>query len=73
MSHKFELRQLVRIARPDFGDTQSKAVYEVTRLMPADQSGQVSYRIRSSEAGEKAVREDQITAAAKQLGHSAFS
>jgi hypothetical protein len=73
MSHKFELRQLVRIAHPDFGDTQSKAVYEVTRLMPADERGQVSYRIRSSEAGEKAVREDQITAAAKQPGHSAFS
>jgi hypothetical protein len=73
MSHKFELRQLVRMAHPNFRDTQSKGVYEVIRLMPADQSGEVSYRIRSSGAGERAVREDQITAAAKQLEHSAFS
>jgi hypothetical protein len=36
-------------------------VYEVTRLMPADQSGEVSYRIKSS-GGERAVRESEITA-----------
>jgi hypothetical protein len=73
MSHKFELRQLVQMAHPSFRDTQSKGTYEVTRLMPADQSGAVTYRIRSPGAGERAVREDQITAAAKQLVHSAFS
>jgi hypothetical protein len=73
MSHKFELRQLVRMAHPNFHDTQSMGIYEVSRLMPADQSGELSYRIRSSEAGEKAVREDQIMPAAKQLEHSAFS
>jgi hypothetical protein len=72
MSHKYELRQLVRMAHPNFRDTQSKGIYEVTRLMPADQSGEVSYRIRSSGAAELAVREHQITAAAQQLGHSAF-
>jgi hypothetical protein len=73
MSHKFELRQLVRRAHPNFRDTQSMGIYEVSRLMPADHSGELSYRIRSSEAGEKAVREDQIMPAAKQLEHSAFS
>jgi hypothetical protein len=72
MSHKYELRQLVRMAHPNFSDAQSKGIYEVTRLMPADQSGELSYRIKSSGAAERAVREDQITAAAKQLEHSAF-
>jgi hypothetical protein len=37
-------------------------LYEVTRLMPADETGEVSYRIRSPQAGERAVRESEITA-----------
>jgi hypothetical protein len=37
-------------------------VYEVTRLMPADQTGEVSYRIKSSDSGERAVRESEIAA-----------
>ena len=63
MSHKYHLRQLVRLARPGFSDSRasSSGVYEVTRLMPADPSGEVSYRIKSS-AGERAVRESEITA-----------
>jgi len=63
MSHKFQLHQLVRLARFGFSDTRASAngLYEVTRLMPADQTGEVSYRIKSS-GGERAVRESEIAA-----------
>ena len=63
MSHKFQLRQMVRLARFGLSDTRASAngVYEVTRLMPADQTGEVSYRIKSS-GGERAVRESEILA-----------
>jgi hypothetical protein len=40
----------------------SSGLYEVTRLMPADETGEFSYRIKLSGAGERAVRESQITA-----------
>ncbi len=64
MSHKFKVRQLVRLTRPGFSDSRgsSSSIYEVTRLMPADQSGEVSYRIKSSGSGERAVRESEIAA-----------
>lgn len=63
MSHKYHVRQLVRL-RPGFsvGRASSSDIYEVTRLMPADETGEVSYRIRASGAGERAVRESEITA-----------
>ena len=61
MSHKFHLGQMVRLARFGFSDSRvsSSDLYEVTRLMPADQTGEVSYRIKSS-GGERAVRESEI-------------
>jgi hypothetical protein len=64
MSHKDHLRQLVRLTRPGFSDnrTSSSGLYELTRLMPADQTGEFSYRIKSSGAGERAVRESEISA-----------
>ena len=64
MSHKYKVRQLVRLTRPGFSDSRasSNSIYEVTRLMPADESGEVSYRIKSSGSGERAVRESEITA-----------
>ena len=67
MSHKFSLRQMVRLTRPAFSDNRasSSGIYEVTRLMPADQTGEFSYRIKSSGAGERAVRESEITAGVK--------
>jgi hypothetical protein len=47
MSHKYHVRQLVRLTRPGFSDSRvsTSGFYEVTRLMPADQTGEFSYRI----------------------------
>jgi hypothetical protein len=64
MSHKYQIRQLVRLIHPGFSNnrTSSSGIYEITRLMPADQTGEFSYRIKASDAGERAVRESEITA-----------
>ena len=64
MSHKYKVHQLVRMTHPHFSDKRasSSGIYEVTRLMPADQTGEVSYRIKSSGFGEPSVRESEITA-----------
>jgi hypothetical protein len=63
MSHKYKVRQLVRLVRQQFSDSRTGAsgVYEITRLMPADQTGEVSYRIKATGAGERAVRESEIS------------
>jgi hypothetical protein len=64
MSHKYHPGQLVRLSRVAYLKlgASAGALYEVTRLMPADQSGEVSYRIKSTGAGERAVCEAEITA-----------
>lgn len=64
MSHKYKVRQLVRLAHPSYSDKRASTngIYEITRLMPADQTGEVSYRIKSSGSGERAVRESEIAA-----------
>jgi hypothetical protein len=69
MSHKYKVHQLVRITHPRISDKRASAsgIYEVTRLMPADQTGEVSYRIKSSGFGERAVRESEIAAKASIL------
>ncbi len=61
MSHRFKIRQMVRMNHPSTADARTVAggVYEVVRLMPADQTGEVSYRIRSGTV-ERAVRESEI-------------
>ena len=66
MSHKYQVHQLVRITHPRISDKRASAsgIYEVTRLMPADQTGEFSYRIKSSDFGERAVREGEIEARA---------
>jgi hypothetical protein len=63
MAHKFKVRQIVRLIRSSYSDTRLSAsdTYEIVRLMPADQTGEPSYRIKS-DAGERAVRESEITA-----------
>ncbi|MDP4002040.1 hypothetical protein [Methylobacterium sp. NEAU K] len=63
MSHKFKIGQRVcraRIGLPD--DKGTGEVFEVLRLMPEDQTGEPSYRIRT-EGGERAIRESELVAA----------
>ena len=64
MSHKFKLNQRVRLARPRFSDGRSDAggTYEIVRLLPADQTGEPAYRIKSPN-GERAVVESDIALA----------
>ena len=61
MSHKYHVRQMVRLRRPSFSDGRvgSASSYEVTRLMPSDETGEPAYRIKSG-AIERAVREGDI-------------
>ena len=61
MSHKYQVRQMVRLRRPGFSDgrTDSGSTYEVTRLMPPRPTGEPAYRIKSG-AVERAVREGEI-------------
>jgi hypothetical protein len=61
MTHKFKVRQMVRLNHPGFSDSRAGAapVYEVVRLMPPDQTGEPSYRIKSGMV-ERAVRESEI-------------
>jgi hypothetical protein len=61
MSHKFKLRQMVRLRRVGFSDSQSGggSTYEVVRLMPADEAGEPTYRIKAGQT-ERAVREGEI-------------
>jgi hypothetical protein len=68
MSHKYQVHQLIRLANPRAmtGRANSAGIFEVTRLLPADQTGEVSYRVRSSASGERAVREHEIAGSAVQ-------
>ena len=58
MSHKFKVRQAVKLNHPD-PRTSASNIYEVVRHMPADQTGEPSYRIKSGTV-ERAVRESEI-------------
>ena len=64
MSHKFKLGQRVRRSRIGYADakTDTGDVFEIIRLVPADQTGEPFYRIKSG-TGERAVREGEITPA----------
>ena len=63
MSYKYKIRQMVRLVRAPPSDSRASGtgVYEVVRLMPADETGEVSYRVRSATT-ERAVRESEIRA-----------
>jgi hypothetical protein len=63
MSYKYKIRQMVRLVRVPISDSRASGsgIYEVVRLMPADETGEVSYRIKSG-ATERAVRESEIRA-----------
>jgi len=66
MSHKYKVHHLVRITHPKLSDKRasSSGIFEVTRLMPTDQAGEVSYRIKASGFRGRAVRESEISARA---------
>ena len=61
--YKFQLRQRVRLARSRFPGRSGLVdhEFEVVRLMPADENGEVSYRVKSGNS-ELAVREHEISA-----------
>lgn len=61
MLHKYKIRHMVRLVRAPISDSRASGsgIYKVTRLMPADETGEVSYRIRSG-VTERAVRESEI-------------
>ena len=63
MLHKYKIRQMVRLVRAPISDSRASGIgtYEVIRLMPADETGEVSYRIKSGMT-ERAVRESEIRA-----------
>jgi hypothetical protein len=63
MFHIYKIRQMVRLVRAPISDSRASGsgVYEVIRLMPADETGEVSYRIKSG-VTERAVREHEIRA-----------
>jgi hypothetical protein len=54
---------MVRLVRAPISDSRASGggIYEVTRLMPADETGEVSYRIKSG-VTERAVHESEIRA-----------
>jgi hypothetical protein len=66
MTHKFHLDQLVQLANPRFASGQpgTSGMLQVTRLMPADETGEFSYRVKSVGVGasERAVRESDLRA-----------
>ncbi len=66
MSYKFKVRQLIRPKQPGFSGAQnsSASVYEVLRLVPADQIGEVWCRIKSATVG---MRENEIAPQASRI------
>ena len=63
MIYNFHLHQIVRLVRAPLAGKRGTVPneYEVIRLMPADTSGEISYRVRSG-LSELAVREHEIKA-----------
>jgi hypothetical protein len=60
MAHKFKVNQRVRLSRTGFPDHRvSDGSYEIVRLLPADQTGEPAYRIKSG-LNERAVKESEI-------------
>ena len=56
MSHKYKIRQMVKLRRPGFSDgrTDSGNTYEVIRLMPPDQT--IHNKLRPTAADAPRVR-----------------
>jgi hypothetical protein len=63
MSHKFKIRQRVRLSRPGFVDSRTgDGTYEIVRLLPADETGEPAYRLKSGTT-ERAAKESEIAGA----------
>ncbi|MEA5545922.1 hypothetical protein VB816_13120 [Limnoraphis robusta CCNP1324] len=60
--HRYAVDQHVRLFSSRFSHVRASetGVYRVTRLMPFDQHGEVSYRVAGTGCGERAVRESEI-------------
>lgn len=60
--HKYAVDQHVRLFSSRFSHVRASetGVYRVTRLMPFDERGEVSYRVAGTGSGERAVRESEI-------------
>lgn len=60
--HRYAVDQHVRLFSSRFSHVRASetGVYRVTRLMPFDQHGEVSYRVAGTGSGERAVRESEI-------------
>ncbi len=63
MLHKYKIRQMVRLVRAPISDSRASGsgIYEVARLIPVDETGEVPYRIKSG-VTERAVRGSEIGA-----------
>ena len=60
MEHRYRIHDKVELNRMAFSVRPSGAeVYEIIRLMPADVSGEYSYRVKAG-AIERAVKESEI-------------
>ncbi len=66
MTHRYELGQSVRLRKLSASSAKASfdGVYEIIRLMPVDQSGDVHYRLKSP-AGERVAAESELKAAPK--------
>ncbi len=75
MAHKYEIGQRVQLTAADptssrihsmraktDAKVKSDGIYEITRLMPEDQAGVVSYRLKS-DAGERVAPENDLAEA----------
>ena len=63
MTHIYSLGQAVRLTSVDLTNRVSPSgTYEITRLMPEDQAGVFSYRLKSA-TGERVARESELVAA----------
>lgn len=64
MAHKFKLHQRVRLSQQVSSGMRVAAgdVWEVVRLLPADETGELHYRLRSS-GQERAASEQDLRAA----------
>jgi hypothetical protein len=60
--HKFKVGQFVSLISSAHRSADPRDAYQVVRLMPADETGQLGYRVKMA-GTERAVRESEISGA----------